>query len=299
MTALVIGASGLVGSHLMGALRAAGEEVVATSLAHPAAGRIPLDLRDEAAVRRCLERCRPDTIYLPASLTHVDYCQAHPGESFATNVGGVRHVVTVARPLRARIVYFSSDYVFAGDAGPYAEDDPVRPLSVYGQHKVLAEMSLPEDALIVRTTVVYGPEEQGKNFVIRLRGLLAAGQELRVPSDQVGSPTFAPNLARAAVTLARSGARGIFHVAGPERASRYEFALEAARVFGLRSDLLRPVSSHELDQIAPRPLNAGMRVERAQAQLPFPLLGFREGLRLLRDGEPAGGPMRAAGTVPS
>jgi dTDP-4-dehydrorhamnose reductase len=285
MTALVIGASGLVGSHLVEALRGDGEEVVGTSLEHPSAGSVALDVRDGAAVRRCVEACRPDIIYLPASLTHVDYCETHTEESFATNVDGVRHVAAAAGSLRARIVYFSSDYVFAGNAGPYSEADPVGPLSVYGKHKVLAERALPEDSLVVRTTVVYGRERQGKNFVCRLRELLAAGQEVRVPEDQMGNPTYAPNLARAAAALARAGARGIYHVAGPDRASRYQFALEVARAFALKSEYLRPVTSSELRQPAPRPLSAGMKVTKAQAELSFPLLGIREGLIALRDEE--------------
>jgi dTDP-4-dehydrorhamnose reductase len=293
MTTLVIGASGLVGSHLVDSLRRDGEEVVGTSLRHPAAGQLSLDLRDGAAVKRCVESCRPETIYLPASLTHVDYCETHPEESLATNVTGVRHLVSAAVAWGARIVYFSSDYVFSGDAGPYSESDPVAPLSVYGRHKVLAEQSLTPDSLIVRTTVVYGREEQAKNFVYRLRGLLAAGREILVPGDQVGNPTYAPNLARAAAALARAGATGIYHVAGRERLSRYEFALEVARVFSLPADPIRPVATAELHQPAPRPLSAGMKVEKAQAELPFPLIGCREGLTLLREEETRQGARRA------
>jgi dTDP-4-dehydrorhamnose reductase len=203
----------------------------------------------------------------------------------ATNVTGVRHLVAAAGSLGARIVYFSSDYVFTGDAGPYSETDPVGPLSVYGRHKVLAEGSLPPGSLIVRTTVVYGLEPQAKNFVYRLRGLLAEGREIPVPADQVGNPTYAPNLARAATTLARSGATGIYHVAGRDRVSRYEFALEVARVFSLPGDPIRPVTTAELHQPAPRPLSAGMKLEKAQAELSFPLVGCREGLTLLREEE--------------
>jgi dTDP-4-dehydrorhamnose reductase len=293
MTTLVIGASGLVGSHLVDCLGRDGEDVVGTYLHHPAAGQLHLDLRDGAAVRRCVESCRPQIIYVPASLTHVDYCETHPDDSLATNVTGVRHLVSAAAAQRARIVYFSSDYVFTGDAGPYSEGDPVGPLSVYGRHKVLAEQSLPPDSLIVRTTVVYGLEEQAKNFVYRLRGLLGEGREILVPADQVGNPTYAPNLARAAAALARSGATGIYHVAGRDRLSRYEFALEVARVFSLSGDPIRPIATAELHQPAPRPLSAGMKLDKAQAQLPFPLIGCREGLTLLREEETRKGAARA------
>lgn len=279
MTAVVIGASGLVGGSLLDALKDAGIDVVGTYAGHERRGLLPLDVRDADAVKRVIDSARADVVYMPASLTNVDYCENHPEESHAINVDGVRHVVATGR----RVVYFSSDYVFAGDHGPYRESDPVYPLCVYGDHKVRAEQAIPADGLILRTTVVYGPEWQRKNFIYRLLSTLRDGQRLRVPHDQVGSPTYAPNLARAAVALERAGCTGVYHVAGPERANRYEFALAAADVFGLDRQLLDAISTDELRQPARRPLDAGMVSDKAAAKLPFPLVGYREGLRLFRD----------------
>jgi dTDP-4-dehydrorhamnose reductase len=283
MRALVIGASGLVGSHLLAALAEAGDTPTGTYRAMAAPGLSPLDIRDAAAVAARLMADRPDFVFLPASLTHVDYCESHESESFAVNVAGVLHVVQAAATIGARIVYFSSDYVFAGDAGPYREGDPVNPLGVYARHKVEAERALPAGALTIRTTVVYGYEAQRKNFVYRLRRVLSEGGEMKVPIDQVSSPTYAPNLARAAVALANAGAKGIFHVAGPVRVNRYELALEAARVFGLDLTRVLPVTTAEFGQSAQRPLDAGFVTDKAQHMLAFPLIDYRAGLRALRD----------------
>jgi dTDP-4-dehydrorhamnose reductase len=286
MTALVIGASGLVGGALLEALAEAGRDAIGTYAGHGRAGLRPLDIRDATAVHALIEDVGADVIYVPASLTNVDFCETHPEESYAINVAGVCHVVATGR----RVVYFSSDYVFAGDKGPYREGDPVQPLCVYGEHKLAAERALPPDALILRTTVVYGPEWQGKNFIYRLRSTLRDGHRLRVPHDQIGSPTYAPNLARAAVALERAGCTGVYHVAGPARVSRYELALAAAEVFGLDRRLIDPIATPELRQAARRPLDAGMVSDKAAAELSFPLVGYREGLRLLRDvldGQPA------------
>ncbi len=288
MKTLVIGASGLVGSHLLAALKDAGDSAAGTYHSTPAPGLEPLDVRDEAAVVACIQAARPDVVYLPASLTHVDYCESHESESFASNVAGVRHVAQAAAAAGSRMVYFSSEYVFAGDAGPYRETDPVKPLSVYARHKVEAEQSLPGNALIIRTTVVYGYESQRKNFVYRLRRVLGEGGELPAPIDQVSSPTYAPNLARACVTLAKKGASGIYHVAGPVRANRYEFATETARVFGLDPARVRPVTTADLHQPAKRPLDAGLVTDKAQRELTFPLIDYRAGLRALRDLEAVG-----------
>jgi dTDP-4-dehydrorhamnose reductase len=279
MTALVIGASGLVGGALLEALAEADIDAVGTYAGHARSGLRPLDVRDAAAVGALVDGTQAQVIYVPASLTNVDYCETHPEESHAINVAGVRSIVATGR----RVVYFSSDYVFAGDKGPYRETDPVHPLCVYGEHKLQAEQAIPANGLILRTTVVYGPEWQGKNFIYRLCTTLRAGQRLRVPDDQIGSPTYAPNLARAAVALERAGCPGIYHVAGPQRVSRYELALAAAEIFGLDRRLIDPISTPELHQAARRPLDAGMISDKAAAKLPFPLLGYREGLRLFRD----------------
>jgi dTDP-4-dehydrorhamnose reductase len=283
-THLVIGVSGQVGEHLTRAAEAAGGEVVGTFRGCPLSGARPLDIRGREAVRVLVEETRPAVVYLPASLTNVDHCERNPEEGYAINVVGVRHVVEAANAIGARVVYFSSDYVFDGTAGPYCEEDPANPICEYGRQKLIAEHYVAlhaRDALIVRTTVVYGWERQSKNFVCRLLNTLRDGGTLRAPLDQIGSPTYAPNLARAIVELVLAGATGIYHVSGPERASRYEFACEAARVFGLDARLIRAVTTPELEQPAPRPLNAGMRVDRAAAALSFPLLGYQEGLRAM------------------
>jgi dTDP-4-dehydrorhamnose reductase len=279
MRALVIGASGLVGGALLDALAETGTAAAGTYRGHARPGLMPLDVRDASAVAAVVRESGADVVYVPASLTNVDYCELHPEESQAINVDGVRHVAATGR----RIVYFSSDYVFAGDRGPYRESDRVHPLCVYGDHKVRAEWLLRETDLILRTTVVYGPEWQGKNFIYRLCSTLREGKRLRVPHDQVGSPTFAPNLARAAVALEQRGCTGVFHVAGPDRVSRYELALAAARIFELDARLVDPVATADLHQAARRPLDAGMICDKAAAVLPFALLGYHEGLRLFRD----------------
>jgi dTDP-4-dehydrorhamnose reductase len=283
-THLIIGASGQVGEYLMRAVVEAGFEALGAYSSHPVEGMHKVDIRRQSETETAIGQILPSVVYLPASLTNVDYCELHPAEGYAVNVIGVRHVVEAANTIGAKVVYFSSDYVFDGQAGPYREEDPVNPICEYGRQKVMAEHYVAlhaQDYLIIRTTVVYGWERQGKNFIYRLLNTLQAGDTLRVPADQIGSPTYAPNLAQAAVELAASKADGLYHLVGPERASRYEFACEAAKIFGLESSLIQAVPTAELGQSAPRPLNAGMRVEKATAQLTIPLVDYRAGLRMM------------------
>jgi dTDP-4-dehydrorhamnose reductase len=279
--ALIIGASGLVGGHLWHTLRRQGAVVVGTG--YPGTADFPeLDIRDRQAVELLLRQVAPKVVYLPAALTNVDYCEQHPQETYAINVLGACHVIQTANQVGAKVVYFSSDYVFAGDDGPYVETDPPRPLSEYGRQKLIVEHYLAFHAprsLVIRTTVVYGWENQGKNFIYRLLQTLRAGQFLRVPVDQIGNPTYAPNLAEAVIVLTQQDAQGLYHVAGPSWVNRYDFARAAAEVFNLDASLIQPVTTKELQQPAPRPLQAGMRIDKAQACLPFPMLDCWSGLR--------------------
>lgn len=280
---LVIGASGLVGQHLLHTLHERGVPTVGTSRTPPPGPLRPLDIGDAATVMALLEMVRPTTIYLAAALSHVDYCETHADESHALNVLGTRNVALAAATVDARLVYFSTDYVFDGRAGPYAETDAPNPLNVYGRHKLLAEhfvLALAPRALVVRTTVVYGPETGRKNFVYRLLATVGNGQPLDVPADQFGSPTYAPNLAVATVTLATSGVQGLCHVSGPAGVSRYQFACEAAARLGLATDLIRPVPTARLGQRAPRPLRAGLRCDRATELLGIPLIDHVAGIDL-------------------
>jgi dTDP-4-dehydrorhamnose reductase len=278
---LIIGASGQVGQHLLQQVRERGLEGLGTYNASPEAGLRKLDARDRDEVFAVVSTTRPGTIYLPASLTHVDYCELHPEETRAINISGVRHVVDAARETGAKVVYFSSDYVFDGRTGGYSESSEPNPINEYGRQKLEAEhyvASYAQSYLIVRTAGVFSWERQGKNFITRLIQTLRSGRGWSVPADQINNPTYAPNLARAVVELALEGGDGLFHVCGPEPIDRYSLACEAARLFGLDPSLIKDCATSDLGQIAPRPLNASMKVEKAASRLKLPLISYGEGL---------------------
>ena len=283
-THLIIGASGLVGGHLMEAVKTRGLEVVGTYRTNQVHEMVPVDINQAESLAALVRSVSPSVIYLPACRANVDYAELHPDETYQTNVVGVANVIKAANQTGAKLVYFSTDYIFDGRSGPYSEGHPANPVCEYGRQKLFAEHLIAtqaQDYLIVRTTGVYGWERQGKNFIYRLMSVLGSGDTLTVPVDQLGTPTYANNFVRAVVELALTTHRQVFHVAGTEVADRFEFALEAARSLNLNGDLIRPVSTAELGQTAPRPLQAGLRVDKASASLPFPLMGYHEGLRMM------------------
>lgn len=282
MKTLIIGASGLVG----GALRTAFPDATGTYFRSPRPDLVPLDITDAAAVDTLVDRIAPELILLPAAQPNVDRCETEPGESERVNVTGTRHVAEAAARIRARLVYFSTDYVFDGTAGPYPPEAPTAPIQVYGRHKLAAETivrTTAADHLIVRACGVYGYQPAGKNFVMALARLAAAQERMRVPSDQWGTPTLADNLAAAVHELAYSAHRGIVHPVGPDYLTRIAFARLAAEVFGYDDGFLQPVSTPELKQPAARPLRGGVDNRSTQALLQRTrLVGAREGLTEMR-----------------
>ncbi len=284
MTALVIGASGQVGWQIWLRERARGE-TVGTTHAGGGVGLVELDVRDGAAVRELVARVAPRLVYLTAAVTWVDGVERDPQAAAAVNVAGTGHVLAACGEVGARLVFFSSDYVFDGAAGPYGEEAEPAPLNEYGRQKLAAERLIAGaggDHVVLRTTTVYGRERRGKNFLERLVRTLAAGEELAAPADQVSNPTYGPDLAAAALELAHAAPPGLYHLCGAGLLDRAAFSRLAARVFALDESLVRPVSTAELDQPAARPLRSGMTCARAEALLGRPLLDAEAGLRAAR-----------------
>jgi dTDP-4-dehydrorhamnose reductase len=291
---LVVGASGQVGGALLIELERRNLECLGTyhKTLPPDVSLLQLDLGRPADIMALVGRLKPSYIYVPASYTNVDGCEENPDLSYAINVQGVKSIAQAAKMFGAKLIYFSSDYVFDGIAGPYSEDDPVSPVSVYGRHKVMAEEIAASEtksetgasaALIIRTTVVFGKEWQKKNFVLRLIRSLSEGTEVPVPKDQIGTPTLNSALAHTTLELVLANETGVFNVAGDELCSRYDLARAVAAEFGLDEGLLVPVQTCMLDQKAKRPLRAGLKVDKVLALLGkgAKVTGFREAVQQL------------------
>lgn len=272
MRAVVIGGSGQIGGWLLREFAARGHEAVGTYATAAFPGLVRLDAADlDAAADWVIRQC-PDVVVYPAGFTWVDGCERDPARSRSANRDQPVNLAAAAARVEARFVNISTDYVFDGGDGPYTEDDVPNPLSAYGRSKLDAERALAEllgDRLLnLRTTWVFGPERQGKNFAYQLARTLAGGKELVCPSDQHSNPSYGPDVARAAVLLAEQGVSGLFHVAGPKVMDRVAFARGVATGLGLNPALIVGKPTAELGQGAPRPLRSGLLTPRLDALLP-------------------------------
>jgi dTDP-4-dehydrorhamnose reductase len=264
---LLLGAHGQVGRHLLAALRA--HDVRAPR-------RTEVDLRDGAALDRAVRETAPDAVICSAGIANPDVCEDAPADAYAVNIDGARRAAEASKGCHFTLL--STDHVFDGREGPYGEEDRPAPINVYGRTKLEAERivrTVHPRALVVRTALVFAPGD--KSFFTKL---LRASEAVPCWTDHVGTPTYGPNLAEAVVELVERDVRGLWHVAGTEAVDRYAFGLKIAARFGTDPARLSPVSIRDAAPRAPRPLRAGLRVDKARAFLRTKLLSTDEALEL-------------------
>lgn len=278
MRIVVLGASGLVGSHVMSACLARGHRVVGSARSSGSPMLRQLELSDQIATFRLLEAEEPDAVVYAAGWTWVDGCEADPARSRRENFELPLGVARWCFANNVRFLNYSSSYVFDGRTGCYTETDAVCPINVYGRHKADAEKAILDvscgQALIPRLICVWGEEAGRKNFVYQIIDAALGGVEKRLPNDQIGNPTWAGDVAAWSIGLIDAAASGVWHLASNHsEMSRVGWA-DCIRMGILTRKIkaqfrLVPMSTSELGQKAPRPLLAGMLNSRIQAFQPL------------------------------
>lgn len=222
--AVVFGAAGQLGVELVRELQSRGCATIGFD-------RGEVDITDGAAVESAVAGNDAEVVFNCAAYNQVDVAEREPEAAFQVNALAVRHLALACRQADARLVQFSTDYVFDGFAHhPYAEDDHPHPLSAYGVSKLAGELyaqAYLDSALIVRTSGVFGPGGRNTargNFVELMMRLASSQQPIRVVADHVASPTFAPLLAARTADLVERGQAGIFHIGGGAPISWFQFA---------------------------------------------------------------------------
>ena len=269
MRLLVTGADGMLGWEIQRAARRVTAGVDWRVAGHT---RESLDVTDPEAVRHALGLISPAVVINCAAYTDVDGCESNEIEALRVNGEAPGRLAQICREAGVALVHFSTDYVFDGtSARPYTEDDPVHPLSAYGRSKLAGEEAIRASGashLILRTQWLYG--SHGKNFVDTILLRAAAGEKLRVVDDQRGAPTYARELAAAALTAIARKLRGTYHAVNGGADTWYDVARAALSLADMDPETVTPVSTEEVRRPARRPVWGVLdttRLERAGVRM--------------------------------
>jgi dTDP-4-dehydrorhamnose reductase len=246
MRVLLLGARGMLGTDMLQEWQS--DELIP-------AGSAEADIRDYAQVEELVNSIRPDWIVLSAAYTDVDGCERNRDLAFAVNATGVENVARAAQSIGTRVFLVSTDYVFDGrGTRPYETTDPLAPLNVYGASKAAGEAALRgahSGWCIGRTSWLFGIH--GPSFPEKILRAAETRPELSVVSDQIGSPTYTRDLARAIRDLILKDARGIVHITNEGTCSWFDFAREILSQSGRSLVPVIPISTDQSARPAPRP----------------------------------------------
>ncbi len=271
MRIAITGAAGLLGHGLVAAFSTRHQVFPLT--------RAEADITDAEAVGAVFERIRPDLVVHAAGIPDIDLCEADPAKGFRVNFQGTCHVVEAARRVGAGVAHISTDAVFDGTkTTPYVETDATGPITVYGRTKLEAEEAVKTLGRywIFRVPVLFGP---GKiNFVEKGLRKIAAGEEYKVASDQLGCALHTVDAGMKIMEMAETGPGGLYHLANQGQCTRFELARLAAELAGLDAAKVVGVPDALMQRRAPRLKYAVMEM-RALRQAGFaPLRPWQEAL---------------------
>lgn len=252
LRALISGANGMLAQDLIPILN---ERYQTYSLT-----RKQLDITNKKEVESAVYGIRPDIVVNCAAFTKVDECEINP-ICYDVNALSLYHLTHACQKIKARIVHFSTDYVFDGTStSMYQENDPRNPINAYGKSKLFGELSLEASLvpyLLIRVQWLFG--QNGPNFVKTMLNVAKNNKEIKVVSDQFGRPSNTALLSRAVASLLKDGAEGKWHVASSNFCSWYEFAKEILKKHPVE---IIPCTSDDFPRPAKRPKNGVLNVEK-------------------------------------
>jgi len=250
---------------------------------------LAIDITRRDRILESIVTVAPNVVVHAAAETNVDRCETQRDVARRINVEGTANIAQACVRVRAKLIFVSTDYVFDGNKGNYAETDEPNPINFYGLTKLEAERilaSISSGFLLVRTSVLYGCHPTKLNFATWILKGLRERQTMKVVDDHINSPTFAGNLADAIHRAIELRSQGTLHIAGSQRISRFDFARRIATQFDLDESLLLPVKMKDLDWIARRPRDSSLNVGKAKKELGMELFGVGRGLEQMARSEP-------------
>ncbi|RJQ14174.1 MAG: NAD(P)-dependent oxidoreductase [Nitrospiraceae bacterium] len=280
---LVTGASGFLGWNIC---NLAGKEwdVCGTVFSHPVeiagANILKVDLTDYGEMKKVFNEIRPDAVIHTAAAADPNYCQSNRAETRRTNVDASVNIAGLCSDAGTPFVFTSTDLVFDGLNAPYREDDPVSPINIYGEQKVTAEREILKrypDAAVCRMALMFGLSgPSSESFIQPMLRAMREGRELRLFVDEIRTPISAAT-AVWGLLIALQKAKGLLHLGGSERISRYDFGRLMANVFGVPDAKLVQCRQKDMTMAAPRAPDVSFDNSKASA-LGFSPLPLRDEL---------------------
>jgi len=287
-TLLVLGGSGFLGGKVA-ALASESFKVVATHRGMkpkiPGVDFVGLSKEHAEEGMALVRKTNPSAVVDTAAMNDVDRCEGERDLAWQVNAGSTGSLARVALDIGARYVFVSTDFVFDGKKGRYREQDVPRPVNYYGETKLAGEhavLAATADHLVARPSLIYGWDDTRLNFATWVLSSVREGKSIDVATDWMRSPTFADSLAAGVLQLLKVPDGGVYHVAGADAISRYDFAVRLVNAFGLDPKMVRPVRSTDLHLKASRPADSSLSSAKAKRHR-IAVLSADEGIAAMKE----------------
>ncbi|SHE83235.1 dTDP-4-dehydrorhamnose reductase [Alkalibacter saccharofermentans] len=273
MKVLVTGANGQLGFDVIKRLDSEGKDYLGTD-------RESLDITNIEQVKRVISDYNPDAVIHCAAYTSVDKAEDEKELCYSVNVLGTKYVAEACKEINAKMVYISTDYVFDGEGDkPFEVTDKPNPINYYGQTKYEGELEVQKSLdkyFVVRISWVFG--SNGNNFVKTMLRLGKERDEISVVADQIGSPTYTPDLAKLLVEMLDTDKYGVYHASNDGYCSWYEFACEIFKQAEMDVKV-NPIKTDDYPTKARRPKNSRLSKKSIYAISKQPLLEWQKSIR--------------------
>lgn len=289
---LIFGATGMLGQRCYEYFaKKLGYTVLCSSVEgdfyDPSAKYVRCDITKRDEVKKVISDFFPDYIINAAAFTNVDKSESERETAWNINVKAIEYMAEGARNCDAHIIHISSDYIFDGVKGQYAEGDKPNPVGYYGRTKLAGENALRiSNALytILRTNVLYGVITKGRlDFVRWVVESIRKGERIRIVTDQINNPTFLDDLVRAIAQVIEFRKYGVYNIGGREFLSRYDFTMRIVDFFKLDGSLVDKIITPDLKQLAKRPLNSGLVTLKAETEFGYSPTQMEETFRIMQE----------------
>lgn len=245
------------------------------------------DVCNPEQMAEVISQHRPHFIIHTVAMANVEACEANIEACEQVNVEPIKTLVSLSEKYDVHLIHLSTDFIFDGKEGPYAETAIPHPLNEYGKSKLEAEKLIQASSIkwaIIRTILVYGiPNDKDRsNLILWVKNSLEAGKKINVVTDHYRMPTLVEDLTKATLSIMDKQAKGIYHISGSEGYSIYDIAMQVAKFWNLDTSLIQPVDSSTIESAVSRPSYTGFVLDKAMADLDFQPHALKDGLALMK-----------------